>query len=104
TVDGIHYLVNHSIVTYPNRYTLYELTPQRLKYRAVSISDTEVIALARKKLLDRRNLFRVPGLSPEDLTWEEKTLRLIEGSPEDNQGTLSIQRELDPEEGAGGEL
>lgn len=104
TVDGVHYLVNHSIVTYPNRYTLYELTPQRLKYRAVSISDTEVIALARKKLLDRRNLFRVPGLSPEDLTWEEKTLRLIEGSPEDNQGTLSIQRELDPEEGAGGEL
>ncbi|MFQ5904815.1 MAG: metallophosphoesterase family protein, partial [Candidatus Binatia bacterium] len=92
TVDGIHYLVNHSIVTYPNRYVLYELTPQQLKYRTVPISDQKIISLAREKLLDKRNLFKVPGLSQEDAVWEEKVLKLFEGSAEDNEGVLDIQK------------
>jgi 3',5'-cyclic AMP phosphodiesterase CpdA len=82
TVEGIHYFMNHSIVTYPNRYTVYELTTTKLKYWTVDISDKEIIALSKKKALEKGNpFFKIPGIFSEEAGAEEALLKMERKRP-----------------------
>lgn len=93
TVDGIHYFVNHSLVSYPNRYTVYELTPTKLKYWTVDISDKEMIALAKKKLVEKDNpFFKILGISLGEPGAEEALLKMVLGSAQDNSGSFDVKR------------
>jgi len=52
-VNGVYHIVNPSTVTYPLRYTVYELTPEYLEYEVMDVPVSEEIReMARKNFLD----------------------------------------------------
>ncbi|MHC1761492.1 MAG: metallophosphoesterase [Negativicutes bacterium] len=54
-MGGVFHFVHPSLVTYPMRYTLYDITPKGLKYevRDVPVS-AEVLALAKKHFMNNK--------------------------------------------------
>jgi len=80
TIKGIHYFVCPAAVSYPNQYTIFEVTPEKVTAKAhwVPISKA-IIDTARMNLIGKPGEWWRPSDCPKTPEGDKKMLEFFEG-------------------------
>jgi len=80
TIKSIHYFVCPALVSYPNKYTIFTITPTKLMWETkwAPVADT-IIEIAKKNLLGKPGEWWRPSFAPPGPEGDKKMLEFFLG-------------------------